>query len=241
MLRKNVGLIGIGNWGKILKDKLSANSNLIFFANSKTKYEKKLKNIDWIFVATPDRTHFKLVKKFLLKKINVFCEKPLTLKSKQSIELFKIAKKNKVKLYVDDIQIFLKKKIILKKKNYILRKKKGLGKVEYLLYRFAYHDFYFLYDYLKKRKIKKIDIINKDKELKFKLLLKNRYEFIFHYSLNHHKKIHKINNYNLITKKDLLNDMIKKLLNDKLSYEKNQKRSLFANYLIDKINLKLKK
>jgi len=136
MLRKNVGLIGIGNWGKILKDKLSANSNLIFFANSKTKYEKKLKNIDWIFVATPDRTHFKLVKKFLLKKINVFCEKPLTLKSKQSIELFKIAKKNKVKLYVDDIQIFLKKKIILKKKNYILRKKKGLGKVEYFLNRF---------------------------------------------------------------------------------------------------------
>jgi len=241
MLRKNVGLIGIGNWGKILKDKLSANSNLIFFANSKTKYEKKLKNIDWIFVATPDRTHFKLVKKFLLKKINVFCEKPLTLKSKQSIELFKIAKKNKVKLYVDDIQIFLKKKIILKKKNYILRKKKGLGKVEYLLYRFAYHDFYFLYDYLKKKKIKKIDIINKDKELKFKLLLKNKLEFVFHYSLNHHKKIHKINNYNLITKKDLLNDMIKKLLNDKLSYEKNQKRSLFANYLIDKINLKLKK
>ena len=112
MLRKNVGLIGIGNWGKILKDKLSANSNLIFFANSKTKYEKKLKSIDWIFVATPDKTHFKLVKKFLLKKINVFCEKPLTLKSKQSIELFKIAKKNKVKLYVDDIQIFLKKKII---------------------------------------------------------------------------------------------------------------------------------
>jgi len=84
------------------------------------KYEKKLKNIDWIFIATPDKTHFKLVKKFLLKKINVFCEKPLTLKFKQSIELFKIAKKNKVKLYVDDIQIFLKKKIILKKKNYIL-------------------------------------------------------------------------------------------------------------------------
>jgi len=73
------------------------------------------------------------------------------------------------------------------------------------------------------------------------LLLKNKLEFVFHYSLNHHKKIHKINNYNLITKKDLLNDMIKKLLNDKLSYEKNQKRSLFANYLIDKINLKLKK
>lgn len=241
MLKKNVGLIGIGKWGKILKEKLSINSNLIFIANSKIKYEKKLKNIDWIFIATPDKTHFKLVKKFLLKKINVFCEKPLTLKFKQSIELFKIAKKNKVKLYVDDIQIFLKKKIILKKKNYISRKKNGFGKAKHLLYRFAYHDFYFLYDYLKKRKIKKIAIINKDKELKFKLLLDNKCEFIFHYSLNHHKKIHKINNYNLMTKKDLLNNMIKKLLMDKLNYEKNQKRSLFANYLIDKINLKLKK
>ena len=41
MSRPKVGLIGIGKWGNILKEKLKRHSNLIFAANSKTNYKKK--------------------------------------------------------------------------------------------------------------------------------------------------------------------------------------------------------
>ena len=40
------------------------------------------------FVATPNITHFKIVKKCLKLKTNVFCEKPLTTTHKSSKELF---------------------------------------------------------------------------------------------------------------------------------------------------------
>ncbi len=65
---KKTGLIGIGKWGKILESKIRKNSNLIFTANSKTKYESKLNKIDWIFIATPDATHNAIVNKCIKKK-----------------------------------------------------------------------------------------------------------------------------------------------------------------------------
>ena len=61
MYLKPAGLIGIGKWGKILKGKIEKNSNLIFCENSKTKYKKKLKKIEWVFIATPENTHKKIV------------------------------------------------------------------------------------------------------------------------------------------------------------------------------------
>ena len=107
---KSTGLVGNGKWGKILKKKIKTNSNLIFTANSKSKYFKKISQIDWIFIATPDSTHYKIVNKCLDKKINIFCEKPLTKTYSQSLKLFEKAKKNQIRLYVDQIQCFLKKK-----------------------------------------------------------------------------------------------------------------------------------
>ena len=40
---KKIGLIGIGKWGKILKNKLKKHSKIIFVANSKTNYDSELK------------------------------------------------------------------------------------------------------------------------------------------------------------------------------------------------------
>ena len=71
MFKPKVGLIGIGKWGKILRDKLRKNSNLIFEANSKSNFKKKLNKIDWVFVATPDKTHFQIVK-YLINCENIF-------------------------------------------------------------------------------------------------------------------------------------------------------------------------
>ena len=64
--------------------------NLILkkIANVKFVYGKdfKFKNIDkdiqWVFIMTPNATHYHLVKLFLEKNYNVFCEKPLSLSYK---------------------------------------------------------------------------------------------------------------------------------------------------------------
>ena len=142
---KSTGLVGKGKWGKILQKKINTVSKLYFTANSKSKYLSKLDKIDWVFIATPDSTHYGIVNKCIEKKVNIFCEKPLTKTYSQSLKLFQKAKKNNVLLYVDEVQSFLNKKIILKKYNYIVRQKQGFGNTTDLLFRFAYHDFYFLW------------------------------------------------------------------------------------------------
>ena len=71
MYSKSTGLVGIGKWGKILQKKIQENSNLIFTANSKSNYLKKISQLNWIFIATPDATHYRIVNKCLNKnKLN---------------------------------------------------------------------------------------------------------------------------------------------------------------------------
>ena len=107
-MKLNVGLIGKGKWGKIVKQKLSILSNLKFTCGKKKDYSKLIKssNIKWVFIVTPNKTHYKLVKMCLKNRVNVFCEKPLCLSLLQAKKLILIAKKNKVKLYVSDIYNF---------------------------------------------------------------------------------------------------------------------------------------
>ena len=109
-----------------------------------------------MIVATPNHTHYEIVKKCLEKKINVFCEKPLATDYNKCLELFNLAKKNNKKLYVDDIENFKNLKIKFSKNNTIVRKKDGGGRVEELLFRLAYHDFYLIYDYVFKKKNNKL-------------------------------------------------------------------------------------
>jgi len=235
---KSTGLVGKGKWGKILQKKINTVSKLYFTANSKSKYLSKLDKIDWVFIATPDSTHYGIVNKCIEKKVNIFCEKPLTKTYSQSLKLFQKAKKNNVLLYVDEVQSFLNKKIILKKYNYIVRQKQGSGNTIDLLFRFAYHDFYFLYEKVKKFKISKIKIINIKDSLEFKINFGNK-SFFFHYNLNSKKKVHSFNSINLMTKKDVLSKMVKDVLNEKVDFKNNKNKSLFANKLIDKIIKKI--
>ena len=98
-----VGLIGKGYWGKILLSKLKNISNVKFICGSKDDYKTKLDSVDWIFIATPNDTHYEIVKYCIKKGKNIFCEKPLTPTYDQSKELFKLAEKYNVKLYVNDV------------------------------------------------------------------------------------------------------------------------------------------
>ena len=139
---------------------------------------------------------------------------------------------------MEEIQSFLKKKIKIKKYNYITRQKKGFGNPKDLLFRFAYHDFYYLYEKVKNDKISNIKIINIKDCLEFKIDFGKK-TFHFYYSLNSEKRIHSFNSINLLTKKDILSKMIKDVLNEKVDFKNNKNKSLFANKLIDKIIKKI--
>ena len=109
MKKKNIGVIGCGKWGKKIIKELEKISNVKFIYNSSNDYKNFEKNIDWIFILTPDSTHYKLAKYFIKKNINVFCEKPLTVEIKQAENLIKLSKSVGSKLYIDDIEKYKKK------------------------------------------------------------------------------------------------------------------------------------
>lgn len=88
-------LIGCGYWGSKLKRYIEENQNfsLKYICNSKSDLNEVWndKEITAIVVATPNKTHYPLVKSALLHGKNVLSEKPLALKAAESEELKQIA------------------------------------------------------------------------------------------------------------------------------------------------------
>ena len=100
---KKVGLIGHGYWGKILHQKLKYLSDVRFICTSKDDYYSKLKDVDWVFIATTNESHYEIVENCILAEKNVFCEKPLTMTYEKSLELCELAKSKDVKLFIDEV------------------------------------------------------------------------------------------------------------------------------------------
>ena len=120
-----VALIGYGYWGpKLARNFLNSNNFKIEYivdnsiknlnkakrdfpiSNFLTNYKKINSNIiDLVVICTPTKFHFAMAKYFL-KFNHVLIEKPLSLSSKNVINLEKIAKKNKKLLFVDYPFIF---------------------------------------------------------------------------------------------------------------------------------------
>ncbi len=243
-MKKNVGLIGKGKWGSLIKSKLSKIARLKFVSGKSKNYLDLIKknDLDWIFVATPNSTHYRVVKECLNHKINVFCEKPLTTNFKNAQKLFKIAKKNKVKLYVSDVYFFHKKnikKILLNNK--IKRAKKVYGNDNEFLYRFMYHDISLLYDYIFHKKVKSLKFDQNKKKKLFNLCLTftDQKKFLFEYDLNSRIKKHSINNINFITKDDALGKMINTVLYNKLDIRFNNSKALFILKFISFLRSKI--
>merc|ERR1711991_10294 len=144
--------------GKI-RSKLSKLASVKFVSGRKKNYFELIKKneLDWIFIATPNSTHYQIVKKCLNSNLNVFCEKPITENFKKAKELFEIAKKNKVNLYVSDVYAFHKKKINkIFLYNKIKREKNIKGKDNEFFFRFMYHDISLLYNHIKDKKLRSI-------------------------------------------------------------------------------------
>ncbi len=234
----NICLIGLGSWGKRLLNSIKGIrkiKTITVIKNRKDQTKINYKSIKWAFISVSTLNHYNVVKKILKNKVNVFCEKPLTNNLKQDIELFKIAKKNKCKLYVSDIENFKNKKLTIKKENFIIRQKFSKDKSD-IANRLAYHDFTYLFKYLRNKKEKKLKVIKKKLgEIKFSLEFDNK-KFSFDYSLNSKSKKHTFNNIDLTTKKNVLRKMILKIINNKINFTKNANISIFSNKLTKKIN-----
>ena len=144
----NIGIIGLGHWGPNLVRNFSDHPEVrvrgvcdiddstfkrverFLDPNCvKTKNPYELINsdrVDAIALITPPSTHYELAKAILNSKKHVFCEKPLTLSSKQDLELHEISKNMDVVLTVGFT--FLFNNAILKVKSFI---KDQLGEIYY--------------------------------------------------------------------------------------------------------------
>ena len=72
-MKIDVGLIGKGKWGLNIKNSLNKISNLRFIIGKNDDFLSMISknNIKWIFIATPNITHYVIVKKCLQKGLNV--------------------------------------------------------------------------------------------------------------------------------------------------------------------------
>jgi hypothetical protein len=231
-VRKSIALIGFGKWGKTLYKSIKKICKIKYILKSKDNLNKVLKNIQWAVVATPDRTHYKILKKLIDAKINIFCEKPLALNHKSARRLIDLAKKSKIKIYVSDIENFKNKKIKLTDKNYIYRSKEKKVKNYDFLRKLFYHDIYLLYPKLKVENIKKINYFKSLYTAQILILSKYK-TFFFTYELGK-KKSHKINNISLKSKKNYINIMMKKVFQLKVNFKANQLSAINTIKILEK-------
>lgn len=63
-----------------------------------TDYDEMLKNIDIIYIASPNSLHFEYAKKAMLNNVHTICEKPITSNEGELLELVEISKQNNITL-----------------------------------------------------------------------------------------------------------------------------------------------
>jgi hypothetical protein len=97
-----VGIIG-REFGKRIQDALQGYVDVVFFTGKEMAIDY---DVDWVCIATPNDTHYRIAKDFLERGVNVFLEKPPTLSYQQTKELIELAKSKGVKFYVDDVFLF---------------------------------------------------------------------------------------------------------------------------------------
>lgn len=134
-VKNNCAIIGFGNWGKKISEAVyESNRFEIKYIYDKQYIDKsfhkiqksnnindivKDKNIDTIFIFTPNNLHGYYIKMFANNKKNIFVEKPICNTSKEALDVLDECKKNNCKLMVGHnvkyYSIFRKSKNIVEK------------------------------------------------------------------------------------------------------------------------------
>ncbi len=128
----NIGVIGVGGWGKnhlrvlnelnCLKAICDTNSDNLNEYSSRykipgyTNIDEMIKNekLDGVIICTPTSTHFEIASKIVKLKIPVFVEKPLASSSIEAEKLVKLVKENNTILMVGYIERFNSAVVYLK-------------------------------------------------------------------------------------------------------------------------------
>jgi len=126
-----VAIIGKGKFGSKIENTIK---DMVQFVNPN--------DADWVIIATPNDLHAEQVEKWLVKRKNVFCEKPLTLTKRTAEGLFSLADFMGVKLYVDDVLHWVKKLNIDVKGSINFKWQKYGSFNANIIDNLAYHDFY---------------------------------------------------------------------------------------------------
>ena len=211
-LKTKVSIIGLGTWGSKIKNSIETEVTLV-----------EPNDADWIVISTPNDLHYEQVKCWLNKGKNVFCEKPMTLTLDTTKELFDLALKQKVKLYVDDV--FLWRKDIKKSPtNFVWHKEDSNNFID----RLTYHHFYL---WVKDKPNVDIDTIEVVSDSVFNIVLKDGYKASFDYSQSKNK-------FHIIDKKEVktptnnpLKEMLLGVFNNKADFLYNKKVTLNATKL----------
>lgn len=81
------------------KDKLKDFCNKFLIKEFSLEYDKFLQELDAVYIATPQTTHFEYIKRALLAGKHVLCEKPLVLDPDQAKFLFELAESKRLVLF----------------------------------------------------------------------------------------------------------------------------------------------
>ncbi len=147
--KHNIGICGCGYWGtniiKSLEEEKFENIHVFDYDKKKLLIAKKkfpfikicknfddflLKQLYCVLLVTPSNTHFSLAKKILKKNINLFIEKPSTLKSSDLNKLIKISEKKRLTLMSGYIYLYNTYVEYIKK----IIKSKKLGEIKYMYF-----------------------------------------------------------------------------------------------------------
>jgi predicted dehydrogenase len=89
---EKVTLVAVCDTSSLILQAFKKYSEIATYTDYKDMLEKE--NLDFVVIATPTKWHYPITKKALQKKINVFCEKPFSLNTKEGEELVHLAKQN---------------------------------------------------------------------------------------------------------------------------------------------------
>ena len=235
-----------------IKNKAYINKKFIINRHQITNY-----NFNLITVATSPIIQKKICKLNINKNKKFFLEKPLTENYNETLKLFKLLRKKKIKYYINFIFpnienfIFLKKLIktkkivnasyvwkfkqayfVNKKKNWKIIKSMGGGLVDFYLI----HVFYNLLFLIGKFKIKSVNLIKKEKiitQLEINMVIKQNFKIKIFMNINSNENLHKIE---LSDLKDSY-----KLINQSKDWIKNFKIYKNSKVLLNKSNIRIKR
>jgi hypothetical protein len=229
-------LFGNGYWANIVKEKIVSLTNLVLIVDSKTDISIWNKiNVDIAFVCSSTSSHYDIVKKCLDNNIKyIFCTKPFTGDYKKAKELFSIANRKGINIFVDNLFLYRKEIIDIKLKNiqnFVFHwEKPHKINMESIYDSLLYHDLYLLLKWSKSKKWKVIFVDRYDDSLYLYMINEYYQTCYFEYNISGRKNKWIIFGDFVVnlttTKQDSLKECIIDMLQGDIDFDSNKKVTL---------------